>query len=314
MPLLGASTLFAPGFFLLAAVVAHIPGGNVPVKVAWAARLAVASLVLTAVLSFVNAVRAPEASGVLATVVLADGLSLLMLTLVAALGASVVQFARNYLQGEPRQALFVGDLALTVATVMLLVLSRNLVLLVLMWSASSWALHRLLVFYPERRGAVVAARKKFVVARAGDACLVAAALMLVHACGTSDILRIVARAKELSESTVWSPELGLADTLIVLTAAFKSAQFPLHGWLVEMQETPTPVSALLHAGILNGGTFLVVRFAGVVQASSAACLALVLIGGTTSVVASLMMIAEPRAKTSRTQVQPIWASCCSCAG
>ena len=179
-----------------------------------------------------------------------------------------------------------------------LVLAGNLVQLTVLWSATSIALHRLLLFYRDRPGAVVAARKKFVVARAGDACLVVASVLLVREFGSGDIGAVLAGASEAAVTGQVTTSLHVAAGLIGLTAVLKAAQFPAHGWLVEMQETPTPVSALLHAGILNGGTFLVVRLAAAVQLSWSTLAGLVVIGGFTAIFASVVMVTDSRVKAT----------------
>ena len=227
-----------------------------------------------------------------------DGLSAVMFALVAILGAVVIQFSRNYLDGDPRQGTFLGDLALTVACVMVLVLSGNVGQLLLGWVATSMALHRLLLFYPARPGAVVAARKKFIVARLGDASLAVATGLLVHQFRSGDIGTILSGATNLAHGGDVPLAVHVAAALIGLTAMLKAAQFPAHGWLIEMQETPTPVSALLHAGILNGGTFLVVRLAAVVQLSSLVLGGLVVVGGFTALFASVVMVTDSRMKAT----------------
>jgi NAD(P)H-quinone oxidoreductase subunit 5 len=104
-----------------------------------------------------------------------DLVSVTMLVLVAFIGWVVLRYSASYLDGEARQGAFVGWMAATLASVLLLVQSGNLAQLCLAWIATSLSLHRLLLFYPERPQAVRAARKKFVVARAGDAALIGAA-------------------------------------------------------------------------------------------------------------------------------------------
>jgi len=78
----------------------------------------------------------------------------------------------------------------------------------------------------------------------------------------------------------------------------KSAQFPIHGWLTEVMETPTPVSALLHAGVINGGGFLLVRFADIMLLNPGVLAALVVIGGFTALFAGLAMLAQSAVKNS----------------
>ncbi len=296
--------LLAPLSLALASLAAHLDSGKHPRLALRATRAATrVTLIVACATAVLASMRAPLVSsllggGGLGFSLRVDGLSAVMFCLVAALGAAVLEFSRNYLDGDERQAVFMGDLALTVGCVTLLVLSGNLVQLVVMWIATSMALHRLLLFYPDRRGAIVAARKKFVVARAGDACLVAASVVLVRALGTGDIGALLLHAREIAERGEVPIAIHAAALLIVLSAALKAAQFPAHGWLAEMQETPTPVSALLHAGILNGGTFLVVRLAGIVQLSAPALGALIVVGGFTAAFASVVLVTESRMKTA----------------
>ena len=169
-----------------------------------------------------------------------DALSVLMSWLVTLLGTLLIQFSRNYLDGDPRQKLFFIRLYLTVGAVMLMVLSGNLWQLVLAWIGMSLALHKLLVFYPERPRAIRAARKKFIAARIGDTCLIVAAVLLVQTFGTADLGMIrAATAAALADGNI-PANAAVAAILIVVTASLKSAMFPFHGWLLEVMETPTP--------------------------------------------------------------------------
>jgi NAD(P)H-quinone oxidoreductase subunit 5 len=90
----------------------------------------------------------------------------------------------------------------------------------------------------------------------------------------------------------------VAALMLVCTALLKSAQLPLHGWLIEVMETPTPVSALLHAGIINSGGFLVLRFADVISLSTPALYSLALIGGMTALFGSVVMLTQTSIKVS----------------
>jgi NAD(P)H-quinone oxidoreductase subunit 5 len=232
-----------------------------------------------------------------------DALSATLFLLIAFVGLVVVEFSRRYLDGEARQNLFAARLTMTLAAVTTLVLAANLATLVAAWIATSLALHTLLVFRPERRGAVVAARKKFLVARVGDAALVAAAVCLFAAFGTADIATILERAAA-ARAAGELPGPGVAAAgLIALAAILKRAQFPFHGWLPEVMETPTPVSALLHAGIINAGGFLVVRFADVMLLSPGALHVLAIVGGFTALFGAVVMLTQPAIK-----VQLAWST------
>ncbi len=223
-----------------------------------------------------------------------DAVSVAMLLLVSFIGWVVVRFAASYLDGEARQGAFTGWLCMTLASVLFLVLSGNLVQLVLAWVATSLFLHRLLLFYPDRVAARRAAAKKFVTARLGDGALTAAALLLALAYGTSDIAAILDAARAGSGGGLAISAAGF----LAAAALLKSAQFPTHGWLTEVMETPTPVSALLHAGVINAGGFLLIRFADVMVLAPGVLAALVMIGGFTALFGGLVMLTQPAVKTS----------------
>lgn len=167
-----------------------------------------------------------------------DALSVMMSWLVTLLGLLLIQFSRNYLDGDPRQKLFFIHLYLTISAVLLMVLAGNLWQLTLAWIGMSLALHELLVFYPERSRAIRAARKKFIVARLGDAGLIVAAVLIAQTFGTTDLGMI----REATAAALASGDIpvnaAIAAILIVIVAALKSAMFPFHGWLLEVMETP----------------------------------------------------------------------------
>jgi NAD(P)H-quinone oxidoreductase subunit 5 len=229
-----------------------------------------------------------------AAIVRLDWVSVSMLALVAFVGWVVLRYARVYLDGEDRQGVFTGWLCMTLAMVLLLVQSAHVVTFAVAWIGTSLCLHRLLLFYPDRAGARRAARKKFVAARAGDIAVVGGFGLLVAVYGTGDIAAIGVAAG--------AGEGGLATAgaagLLAIAALLKSAQFPTHGWLTEVMETPTPVSALLHAGVVNAGGFLLIRFADVMLLAPGVLAGLVLIGGFTALFACLVMLTQPTVKTS----------------
>ena len=221
-----------------------------------------------------------------------DALSATMMLLVAFVGWAVVRYARPYLDGDPGHARFMRALAATLAAVLTMIVAGNLVLLTLAWIATSLALHKLLLFYPERPNAILAARKKFVAARIGDAALIGACVLLWMQFGTLDIAQIAADAKLASATGATMS----AAVLIVIAALLKSAQLPFHGWLTEVMETPTPVSALLHAGVVNAGGFLILRMADVMLIGGPALHVLAMVGAVSAVVASLVMLTQTSIK------------------
>jgi NAD(P)H-quinone oxidoreductase subunit 5 len=140
-----------------------------------------------------------------------------------------------------------------------------------------------------------AAYKKFVMARLGDASLIGATALLWSGYGTSDIAAILDKAAAAGEAS-WS--VAWAAGFLELAALLKSAQFPTHGWLTEVMETPTPVSAMLHAGVINAGGFLLIRFADVMLLAPGVLAVLVMIGGFTALFGGLVMLTQPAVKTS----------------
>lgn len=261
-----------------------------------AALVALAAAVGTALLLLSNgAVTGPLIGpGELAFASRIDMLSVVMLLLVAFVGWVVVRFAATYLDGEARQGAFTGWLCATLASVLLLVQAGTLSLLVVAWIATSLCLQQLLLFYADRVEAKRAARKKALSARIGFVALIVAALLLGNAYGTGEIAAILAAAQagEAPTAALW------AAGLLAVAALLKSAQFPMHGWLTEVMETPTPVSALLHAGVINAGGFLLIRFADVMLLAPGVLAVLVMIGGFTAVFAGLVMLTQPAVKTS----------------
>jgi NAD(P)H-quinone oxidoreductase subunit 5 len=227
-----------------------------------------------------------------------DPISMLMSSMIAILGFIVVRFSLNYLDGDARQGRFIGRLATTIASVQLLVLSGNIGLLLISWILTSMSLHRLLIFYSDRPGAVIAARKKFIVARLGDACLLAAILLLYFELGTGNLEIIFQRMRDSVSAETLPITIEVGAVLLAFAAMLKSAQFPTHGWLVEVMETPTPVSALLHAGLLNAGPFLLIRMAHVMEAGSYAAPLIVVVGGFTALFASLAFLTQTSVKTA----------------
>ncbi len=233
-----------------------------------------------------------------------DALSAIMLLLVAGIGTVVIRYSRRYLDGDPGQGRFFRWLALTIGSVLVLVISGNLIQFTLAWMATSLSLHRLLLFYPERAGARQAAHKKFVISRLGDLCLAGAMLLIYGTFGSLHFGEIFAdaelHARHVAEGlSPWSGGgLFWAALLLVFGAALKSAQFPFHSWLPEVMETPTPVSALMHAGIINAGGFLIVRMSPVMVLSPTALNLLATIGAATALFGALAMLTQTSIKKS----------------
>jgi NAD(P)H-quinone oxidoreductase subunit 5 len=265
-----------------------------------AAALLALALALAAALclSFAGTGRAVAGFGVVPFALHLDALSVTMLLLVSLVGTVVIRYSRNYLDGDPHQGRFIKWLCLALASVLCLILAGNLVPFIAAWIATSLCLNRLLLFHGDRPGARLAARKKFVASRLGDACLVAAAWTIQGGTGSLDHQAIFAAVEGIREAGTVPGWVHGASALLVAAALLKSAQFPLHGWLVEVMETPTPVSALLHAGIINAGGFLVLRFSGIIGLSSPALDVLALVGAVTALFGSVVMLTQTSVKAA----------------
>lgn len=206
--------------------------------------------------------------------------------LVQLLGTVIGVFSSRYLHGEANQARYVAGLAGVLAAVQLLVLADHWLILIGAWAMAGAALQRLLCFYEDRPFALLAAHKKRVADRAADALLLAAAALAWSTVGSgllSELMRHVA-------SHGSSLALELSAVCLVLAVVLRSALLPVHGWLTQVMEAPTPVSALLHAGVVNLGGFVLIRCAGLLDATSVARWLLVLFGLGSAVLAGFVML------------------------
>lgn len=226
-----------------------------------------------------------------------DSLSMILFTMIAIIGLVVVRYSRNYMDGDPKHRKFISGLAFTLAFVQLLVISGNLATVFMAWIGTSLGLHRLLIFYPERKRAQLAAKKKFIIARIGDLTLLSGFLLIYQHFGTGDLNSIFDQAKLYTSNSI-SWDLELAGIFIILSASLKSVQVPFHGWLLDVMEAPTPVSALLHAGLLNAGPFLVIRFAYLMDLTATATTVLVIIGALSALFGAIAATMQPNVKTA----------------
>ena len=210
--------------------------------------------------------------------------------IVTFIGFLVLRFSRNYLAGEPRQDVFLRRVLWMLGGVVLVVTTNHALLLLAGWVGISLALHSLLLFYPERPRAQLAAHKKFLLARSAELSLGVALLLLYlyHGSPWLDDL--------FSTDGALSPEQQAAIILIAVAALVKCAQLPVQGWLIQVVEAPTPVSALLHAGVINLGGYLLILAAPLLAASLSAQWLVLVVAGMTVVVATLAMCLQTSVK------------------
>ena len=230
-----------------------------------------------------------------------DSVEALMLLLVTFLGWVIVSYSRGYLAGDPKERNYIRNLMQILAAVSLLITTNNLIVFVIAWVVTSLSLHGLLTLYPERQPAVIAAHKKFLASRLGDVTLLCGVFLLGSQTGSLEMDEVLRRIAGMHPVP---PPLHLAATLLALSAIIKCAQLPLHGWLIQVMEAPTPVSALLHAGVVNLGGFMLIRLAPAINTTPTAQLLLAVVGCLTAVISSLVMTTRISIK-----VHLAWSTC-----
>ena len=197
-----------------------------------------------------------------------DRLTVVMLLMVTAVAGLVQAYSVRYMQGDDGYARFFACVSLFTGSMLMLVMSDNLLTMFVFWEAVGLCYFLLIGITYERKAAGDAAVKAFLVNRIGDAGFLMAVLLAWVTFGTLDSQAIVGEAARHAGDTFAVPgpfgsvhALTLLTLLLLCGAFAKSAQFPLHVWLPNAMEAPTPVSALIHAAtMVTAGVFLVVRF------------------------------------------------------
>jgi NADH-quinone oxidoreductase subunit L len=186
---------------------------------------------------------------------LVDPLSVTMMLIVSGVGGLIVLYSVGYMHGDPEERRYFAYMALFVFSMLLLVQAGNFLLLLVGWGLVGLASYLLIGFWHERPEAVAAAKKAFVMNAFGDATMALAFFVLIWQTGTLDFQAVFEDAGGLSSTLVNLVALGLLGGAVA-----KSAQIPLHTWLPDAMEGPTPVSALIHAAtMVTAGVYLIVR-------------------------------------------------------
>ena len=296
LPLGQGTLLLAPAVAALVAAVASTR--TTSVGAAWrAAKVATVAMLLAAGVAAIVRAATGERAGM---VLRSDTVGVAMLMLVSFVGWVVIRYSEAYLRGDPQERRYIGWLLTTLAAVAVVVIANHLAVLMLAWTATSLALHGLLTFFGDRPVAVAVAHKKFILARCADLAMFGAVVAFGTTFGTLRIDRIAAEAAAVTLPT--GARIGVA--LVALAALLKCAQLPFHGWLIQVMEAPTPVSALLHAGVVNLGGFVLLRFAPVVDRAIETRVLLVTVGTATAVIAALVMTTRVSVKVSLA-----WSTC-----
>lgn len=179
-----------------------------------------------------------------------DALSWVMLSLVSFIALMIQSYTARYLLPDANQNRFMAQLCLLTFSVMLLVISGSLFTAFLAWECIGLSLYLLLNHYHYDRNANKAAKKKFMINRVGDICFLLAVVLCAHQFGDTDYQVLFSHTSSTQPFVL---------VLIVIAIMTKSAQFPFHIWLIDTMEAPTPVSALMHGGVINAGGYLLAR-------------------------------------------------------
>ena len=189
--------------------------------------------------------------------ILVDPLSVTMMLVVSGVGGLIVWYSMGYMAGADEERRYFAYMALFVFSMLLLVEAGNLLILLVGWGLVGLASYLLIGFDHHRPAAIAAAKKAFVMNAVGDAAMALAFFLLISRAGTLDFAPVFQAAEDgqLSDTVVTLAALGL-----LAGAAAKSAQVPIHTWLPDAMEGPTPVSALIHAAtMVTAGVYLICR-------------------------------------------------------
>lgn len=221
-------------------------------------------------------------------------LTALMLTVVSLVAFLVNLYSFGYMAGDRRITVFYAYVALFTASMLGLVLADNLAIMYICWELVGVCSFLLVGFWYQKPEARAAAKKAFIVTRIGDLGLLIAILLLFwympgHALDFASIHNVFDTQSGIVSMSITT----LIALLIFLGAVGKSGQFPLHVWLPDAMEGPTPISALIHAAtMVAAGVFLVVRTFDIFEASSAAMTVVSAIGAFTAIFAATIGLAQ----------------------
>ncbi len=215
-----------------------------------------------------------------------DQLSKTMLVLVSGIGAAIHIYSLGYMRDDEGKSRYFAALSLFMFAMLGIVLSNNFVMLFIFWELVGFTSYVLIGHWFYRDAAADAANKAFITTRIGDFGFMIGILMVWMATGSVVFAEIAPRMSTLTGHSLF---LTIAALLVFCGAVGKSAQFPLHVWLPDAMEGPTPISALIHAAtMVAAGVYMLVRVAFVVQASQTALLIIAWVGTITAVMAALI--------------------------
>ena len=217
-----------------------------------------------------------------------DALTASLLIVVTTIGLLVHVYSIGYMSHDPGYWRFFAYLNLFMFSMLLLVLAGNFLVVFVAWELVGLCSYLLIGFWYRKRSAALAAKKAFIVNRVGDVGFILGIMLIFVSLGTLDIREVIARIGELDATTI-----TLIALLVFAGAMGKCAQFPLHVWLPDAMEGPTPVSALIHAAtMVNAGVYLVARTNPIFAHAPSALVVVAAIGIFTAILAASIAMTQ----------------------
>lgn len=232
-----------------------------------------------------------------------DQLTVFLLILVTGVSSVVHVFSSRYMISDPRYNRFFAVIALFTFSMLMLVMSGNLLMLYVFWEVMGLCSYLLISHWAQRKPAVQAATKAFIVNAIADVGLGFGIILTFATFGTLDIQTILSQAESLQNHTInlfgWMGldyqvhPITIIPFFLFMGAMGKSAQLPFHVWLPFAMEAPTPVSALIHAAtMVNAGPFLLIRLSPLIILSPEAMIFIAIVGGTTALFAAMVSMVQ----------------------
>ena len=219
-----------------------------------------------------------------------DQMTIVMFAVITTVSLMVNIFSIGYMKGEPRYYWFFAVLQLFVASMLMLVMADNLLLVYISWELVGVCSFLLIGFYWEKRSATEAAKKAFITTRVGDVGLLIGIILLWKATGTFNIREIIHAAEA---GMIGDTYLFVSMLFVFLGCMGKSAQVPFHVWLPDAMEGPTPVSALIHAAtMVVAGVYLTARLLPLFEVADGTLLVITIVGLTTALLTGFMALAQ----------------------
>jgi NADH-quinone oxidoreductase subunit L len=224
----------------------------------------------------------------------ADALTAMMIVMITFVGGLITIYSVGYMHGDEGYARFFAEIALFIFMMTTLVMADNFLLLYLGWEGVGLCSYLLIGFWFTKPAAAAAARKAFLVTRIGDMGFLLGILLVWYSFGHLDYKSIFEAVESQEREGVLNHHLMEAICLLLFCGAVgKSAQFPLHVWLPDAMEGPTPVSALIHAAtMVTAGVYLVARCTPLFAITPEAQLVVACIGGFTALFAALIALTQ----------------------